>query len=389
MATGVDRKLCVSMSSLASHAPHPGDLEQIELFAEQLELIMELLQVDTMGRARMALVATDNVAEVLLYRHLQFTFTASEGLGGTLAARRFSQRERDRLRNDFDRRVRLAAANRPMFGYPTPILDEADAATFRIAHKYRNGAYHADRHNERLIVPLCHLYIAAVGRAWCRAQPDSSMGGDPDRLADLERLGRHSSGPDLGHFELPGAVIALADELLVDLDQVEAADLAERLALDIRWRAYETDKTWAELERCGLAKSEHGEMLYAAEVRYVHRADPDLVRLEDEASDALARLVERQGPDTGLEAQLRAAEEGQRRRVAELRAAFRPRLHAETGRRLEQRAMRLEHARDIPRILDRYEHLDGDMRLFESCLAWIDRERDRYTSLEEDVYRGK
>ena len=52
MATGVDRKLCVSMSSLASHAPHPGDLEQIELFAEQLELIMELLQVDTIDDAR-------------------------------------------------------------------------------------------------------------------------------------------------------------------------------------------------------------------------------------------------------------------------------------------------------------------------------------------------
>lgn len=56
MATGVDRKLYVSMSSLASHAPHPGDLEQIELFAEQPELIMELLQVDTMGRALLTLL---------------------------------------------------------------------------------------------------------------------------------------------------------------------------------------------------------------------------------------------------------------------------------------------------------------------------------------------
>jgi hypothetical protein len=120
----------------------------------------------------MALVATDNLAEVLLHHHVQLTFQASED-EGVLAVGRYDQRERDRLRNDFDRRVTLGQAEQTgvgAFAFPVPMLNDADATIFRVAHRYRNGVYHADRHNAALLDPLTRLYLAAVGRAWCRAQ---------------------------------------------------------------------------------------------------------------------------------------------------------------------------------------------------------------------------
>lgn len=99
------------VSNLATHAPDPGDLSRVELFAEQLDLAAELVRTGGLARARMALVAIDNLAEVLLYRHLQFTFEASEEVGSRLPLPRYAQRDRDRLRQDFDRRVTLAMTN--------------------------------------------------------------------------------------------------------------------------------------------------------------------------------------------------------------------------------------------------------------------------------------
>jgi hypothetical protein len=156
------------VSSLSSHAPDPGDLSRFELFAEQLVLAAELVRGGGSARERLALVAIDNLAEVVLYRHMQFAFGASEDMGGRLAVRRFGQRERDRLRQDFDRRVTLALSEPQgigAFAFPRPVLDEQDAAIFRVAHRYRNGLHHEDRANDALLDPLARLYLIAVGRA--------------------------------------------------------------------------------------------------------------------------------------------------------------------------------------------------------------------------------
>ena len=73
------------VSSLSSHAPDPGDLTRFELIAEQLVLAAGLVREGGLARERLALVAIDSLAEVVLYRHMQFTFGASEELGGRLA----------------------------------------------------------------------------------------------------------------------------------------------------------------------------------------------------------------------------------------------------------------------------------------------------------------
>jgi len=371
------------VASLSLHAPDPSDLSRFELFAEQLALAAELVRRGGLAHERLALVAIDSLAEVVLYRHMQFTFGASEDMGGRLAVRRFGQRERDRLRQGFDRRVTLALSESygvGAFAFPRPVLDDQDAVILRVAHRYRNGLHHEDRANDELLDPLARLYLTAVGRAWCRAQRDWTVGGlSARRLRALPHIARVAPG---GTVAFPTAAHEIAAELLHGME-VEPRELAQRLADDLLRRADETDAVRVELVRCGLAAAGHTDMLHAAELRHIHRADPELVRLQDEASGALERLIRAPSDPSAVEdlrARYQRAEEQQRERIEELRAAFRPQLSLGAPDSLRRASGRLRQARHLDRLLTRYETLDARMRLLEECLAWIDREWDRYTS---------
>jgi len=360
------------------------------MFAEQLDLTAQLVRAGGLARGRMALVAIDNLAEVLLYRHMQFTFDASEEMGGRFAIPRYDQRERDRLRRDFDRRVRLAQTehSRPLtFAYPKPMLNRMDADVFRVAHRYRNGVYHEDRHNDALLDPLARLYLSAVGRAWCRAQPRMSCGGAEERLSELPLI---ASTATRGVVSLGHTTQSLTRRLLQGLD-VDPKDLAARVAADLVERANATDTARRELVRCGLPAEAHAEMLRASELRHLYRADPELVRHQEEASTLLSQLVGRSEDDPAddLIERYREAEESQRRRVIELRSTFRPRLNLATASSTRKAANRLEQLRDLSRILTRYQALDERLTLLEGCLAWIDREWDRYVTTEDEIARGK
>ena len=54
-------------------------------------------------------------------------------------------------------------ADGPSWRKVEAILSDADAAVMRVAHTYRNGVYHEDRHNRALLTPLTGLYAQAVG----------------------------------------------------------------------------------------------------------------------------------------------------------------------------------------------------------------------------------
>lgn len=371
---------------VGSHAPVQGDLKQVNLYAEQLDLAARPIRQGGVARARMALVAVDNLAEVLLYRHMQFTFAASESTLPGPPKRRYSQRNREQLRRDFDRRVTLATRDEFGFPYPQPILDDSDATVFRVAHRYRNGIYHEDRHNPTLVEPLARLYILAVGRTWCRSQIDMGSGGPTSRLKGLRYVRRHA---DDGYVTLRDAVEAISAEVLDDLE-VEPKELAERLATDLVERADAIREAWRELTQTLLHPDAHAEMLRAAEFSYVHRADDELLRLQDEADDLMASMVQVKAGrgDRRLDA-YESAVEAQRERYQELADAFHPQLRLRTASTLKTAAGRLRELRDADRLLARYETLDRKMGLLEYCLRWIDTEWDQYRSLQEDIARGK
>jgi hypothetical protein len=377
------------MAVLATSTPKPGDLAQIDLFAEHVDLAAGLIRDGGVARGRMALVATDNLAEVLLYRHAQFTYRASEEIA-VFPTARYDDRERQRLRY-FDRRVRLATVEHTelmSFGFPKPILSSADATIFRVSHRYRNAIYHEDRHNTALVAPLARLYLSAVGRAWCRAQPEMGTGGPTRRLRALPYVRRQATSS--GYVALPQAVEALAGELLRNVG-VRTRSLAKRLAADLVERSRAADELRHDVRRRGLPAEAHAPLLLAAEVRHEHRADPELVRLKDEMAGVMAELVEHpeDSQPTSLQDNYIAKKDAEQERIDELRAGFRPTVNLRTSASIRQAAERLERVRDVDRLLARYETHDQRMRLLEICLDAIDEDWDRIVTHEEEVARGK
>jgi hypothetical protein len=377
------------VASLAISTPKPGDLAQIDLFAEQLDLAAGLIRDGGIARGRMALVATDNLAEVLLYRHAELTFTASEEIA-LFPTARYDDRERQRLRH-FDPRVTLATVEHTgvmSFAFPKPILSDTDATIFRVAHRYRNAIYHEDRHNNALIAPLARLYLSAVGRAWCRAQPEMESGGPTRRLRALPYVRRQATRS--GYVALPQAVEALADGLLRNMG-VRTRSLAKRLAADLVERSRAADELQHYLRRRGLPAEAHAPLLLAAEVRHEHRADPEVVRLKDEMADVMAKLVQhpKDSQPTSLQCDYIAKQDAEQERIDELRAGFRPTVNLRTSASIRQAAQRLENIRDVDRLLARYETHDQRMRLLEICLDAIDEDWDRIVTHEEEVARGK
>jgi hypothetical protein len=167
------------------------DVDRVLVFAEQLGVAADLLASESLAKTRMALVAVDNLADLLLHRHADRVFASGEG-SWWYRRKRYTQQERREIRQDFNRQVTLATrrADAPWGGAVEPIIPEPETAIWRVAHTYRNGVYHEDRHNAALIAPLAALYLDVVGRAFYRAyRPGDGIGVSPARVAELQHFG--------------------------------------------------------------------------------------------------------------------------------------------------------------------------------------------------------
>jgi hypothetical protein len=135
------------------------------VFIEQLDEACQLAMSSAVSKLRMALVAADNLAEVMLHRH-KTRVVRLAGEGHKLDVPRLDARELKEFKSDFRARVKLAreGGGEGMAGYMlSPLLDEPDDAIFRTAHAYRNRVYHADHHNPAALPLLTRAYLCAVG----------------------------------------------------------------------------------------------------------------------------------------------------------------------------------------------------------------------------------
>jgi hypothetical protein len=82
-------------------------IDRFVTFAEQLDVAADLVQADTLPKARMALVAVDNLADLLLHRHAERVFAASER-SWWHDHKRFTRVERERIHKDFRSLLKIA-----------------------------------------------------------------------------------------------------------------------------------------------------------------------------------------------------------------------------------------------------------------------------------------
>src|SRR4051794_37299618 len=110
---------------------HRDEDAQFLLFVEQLHEARSLVDTEDVAKIRMALVAVDNLAEVLLHRHKRRVLR----LGGDWHGRvpRLSSRDLDRFKKEFGTRVSLACRGTEdalLQRSLRPLLDARDEAIF-------------------------------------------------------------------------------------------------------------------------------------------------------------------------------------------------------------------------------------------------------------------
>jgi hypothetical protein len=353
-----------------------GEIDRVIVFGELLGVAMELLAAETLTKDRLALVAVDNLADLLLHRHAERMFESSEGSWWS-SRRKFSSRERHVIRKNFDRLLRLAQvhAEAPWGRDVKPILTEDDGTLVRVAHSYRNGVYHDDRHNPAVLSPLVALYAQAVGRAFVLSYPKGIAWSIGQRQADaLGRLGYSDTHRDditnTVMFNFRDGIQQIVDHLVGGWE-VPFPTLRTHLADDIRSRSLMSARTVVELLEAGMPEDRLEHVFWWSQFWKDYGADEELQRL-----DALRFEVDDSRTHPGddparaeLDANPKEANDMYLARIHELQKTYKPTVNWADASRFGRLANSLEKSSSMSSLLARYERLDAEAEALEDATS--------------------
>jgi hypothetical protein len=374
-----------------------GTFEELTQFGEQLIQVRRLLLADTQAKARMAVVLLDSLADTLLHERCQQVYRAGEE-GGTYRhqALRLTAAEKRELERDFRGRVTLASA--PIEGWfphrRPPLLTAGDAEVFRIAHAYRNPAYHQGRDNPQTLPLIARIFFAAVLRAWPRMQMTIGLGRSDSLergLQALRELGLLPTSYDPEVFWFQEEVRRMGPRLLRGL-RVQLEQAKQVLAADLLMRAAADQVVLADLKRDGLPPDQVQESLAQSEMWDELLDDRELMKVERERRELARRLQD--AFDSG-----RRPRRHDHQRLAELdshyakamfarRDGFKGSLSLGLLERMPRRVQRLRASRRMAELLRIYRQLDSELDALERPLWEIARGWDEHLQAETDRLRG-
>ncbi len=235
------------------------------------------------------------------------------------------------------------------------ILTERDAVVMRVAHSYRNGVYHEDRHNAALMQPLSMLYAQALGRAFVRSHAHGwSYSIDAERAGSLARLG-YEPRPD--DFAVRGRMLDFAEAAqtitgsLTGRFVVHEQALSEHLARGVVERTVRCAHSVLDLLERGMPAERLEWVFFWSQFWDRHGADGRWLALQDER-DALGEALDSAageqsgGQDTAAALAYPRAGEAHVARVHELQRESRPSVTWGDAPRLGRLGERLAPASD-------------------------------------------
>lgn len=357
------------------------------LFVEQLEQAILLLESGRIARQRMALVSLDNLAEGLIFHHLERVFLASDE-PTWIKHREFPARERREAHRSFNKRVEVAAEkleSAPPVYFPERLLDAHDAVVFRVAHHYRNPIYHQDRHNPTLIHPVGRLYAQAVGRTFVRSHRRGwAELSSPAFMQEIVRLGWEGRGDN--YFDPRGAAEGITARICDPLT-VDGTVLQTELADDIAYRCDVIDEDIHTLRRDAFVELD--DLLVQVQDWAANRGDEEMLRLQEER-----RKLEEQAKATGTfdDAILKARRDLEHQQWVYLFGPDREvktKVDLESHIRIRSKGERLRSSRATEaRLLEQYQQLDDELQILEAAFDFMLFETDRRAWAEEDRARG-
>jgi hypothetical protein len=378
---------------LGARYEHDEDA-QFFLVVEQLAEIRALVRSDEVAKLRMALVAIDNLAEVLLHRQKRIAQRIANE-GWTHRVPRLGAKELRRFSADFGARVQFARRGGGDYlsdRVLRPLLDDLDDAIVRTGHAYRNRVYHADHHNSLALPLIARTYMAAVGRAFARHQPRqiAHSVGEWQRQA-LAEYGYDVDGESWagrGMFEPVAAAEAIVARLTDDL-QLDLAEVNRQLTADLAWRCDWADGMIENLLSEGMAEKDLNWALAWGQFWDARGSDDELVRLATEQADAWHEIVQSDDKGEARFDHLHELQEKHSDRVRELLRDFTPNLDLGEIDRVRKAGEKLSTARDLGRVFTRYQALDERIQKIERALDDAAIGWDRAVQEELDRRRGK
>lgn len=143
-------------------------MQRLRLIYEQLEEAKAYLLRGSLFNLRLALILTDNTAELLLYNALRRTVDRDEWLRplrtkyeiagrpiDSSIAVSYSEEERAQAEKEFDPMVHLAQ-------HRLRLISASDATILRIAHRLRRDAFHRGQIREDILGEIVRLLFATV-----------------------------------------------------------------------------------------------------------------------------------------------------------------------------------------------------------------------------------
>lgn len=366
----------------SEHTPAPDLFLQLE----QLEAVHDLLAAGSAARAQMALILLDGMADALIYRRLTRIYEATEDFFLRRSMPRFTQQDRAVARQRFNRRVEIAAQTEltSFFGESPRLLTEQEAAILKVAHRYRNSAYHEGAHHAGAVPSIARALFVVVASMIVRTHPDGYIVGSipPSRIAQLRGWG-YETGSGLQVRQAADTVCdRFSSEFEVDPFAVRvllADDLEERVASvrkDVQWlreRGVDADKIVEGVE----LESHYG----ADEELLDLRAKLDPLTLAEESGYGELTQEQLERTETAL-ARLRE-------RMDELEREHKRRVTLGLIERAQRTASRLRRIADTHRILVTYSEVERPLaeleRYVEQAVLIVDREIQHQLDLE----RGK
>ncbi len=375
-----------------------GSDAQFLLFVDQLAEVRELLLSEDVTKQRMALVAVDNLAEIVLHRHKRHIQKLAEETKHHRIPR-VSQSDAVELSAHFEARVRLGrkGGEDPFIDrLLRPVLDELDDALFRTGHAYRNRVYHADHHNAAILPLIARSYAGAVGRAFVRLQPTQTAHTISKGMRQsLVRHGYTGSRESWAGDYFPPA--EAAEQIVTHLTaNLQLTLFAAKAALseDIGWRMDWADSVISDLlGEPGMSPKRFAWALRWGEFWSTHGTDDQVITVDREVADIRHLLVEMsddgdEGKHERLYVRISELENARNRRVQAMLREFVPKLDLGRIAQIRRLGERLSTARNVGALTVRYQKLDGQMQVIEECLDDMVIGWDRHVQDEEERARG-
>jgi hypothetical protein len=356
------------IAELVSRYDH-DHLAQLLLVVEQLDLAAKMLRSDSVASIRAALILLDHHAEILLRRHCESVFHAGDGKG-PFVGRAFTQSERGKVRDKFERKIDVAAGTSDLGKGVVVIIDRDAAACLRLAHRHRNAAYHRDDHNPGVLQLICLLQLHVVCGLLAATTSRTTVGvreevpvllGHGIKANDTERL-RHAI--DL-RDAAERVAASITSELELPFEPVKAA-----FAEDLLDRGRAALGVVVEVSEAGLPDDNLYFAIEHTEFWDKHGSDEQLVELL-QRSDPWHRAGPGESPgrlSDEVEADMKLANDLRNERYVELRWAFRPRARQAAAVAAIEQVEKLLGDDTLGKALERYDRLDRDLAVFEKYL---------------------